>query len=272
VENILLSLIQAADYDLARAARGIVYIDEIDKIARKTGDNPSITRDVSGEGVQQALLKIIEGTVANVPPQGGRKHPQQDFLQLDTANILFICGGAFDGLDGIVAERIGVRGRIGFPGVQAPNGKKEWGESELLRRVSPDDLLKFGLIPEFVGRLPLVVSVDPLDKDALVRILTEPRNAIVKQFLRLFALDDVELVFTEDALVTAAEEAMKLETGARGLRTIIERTLLDVMFEIPSRRDVRKCVVSGDTISNQSQPLLLTQAERPVEWQWQDTA
>ncbi len=272
VENILLSLIQAADYDLARAARGIVYIDEIDKIARKTGDNPSITRDVSGEGVQQALLKIIEGTVANVPPQGGRKHPQQDFLQLDTANILFICGGAFDGLDGIVAERIGVRGRIGFPGAQAPNGKKEWGESELLRRVSPDDLLKFGLIPEFVGRLPLVVSVDPLDKDALVRILTEPRNAIVKQFLRLFALDDVELVFTEDALVIAAEEAMKLETGARGLRTIIERTLLDVMFEIPSRRDVRKCVVSGDTISNQSQPLLLTQAERPVEWQWQDTA
>jgi ATP-dependent Clp protease ATP-binding subunit ClpX len=272
VENILLSLIQAADYDLVRAARGIVYIDEIDKIARKTGDNPSITRDVSGEGVQQALLKIIEGTVANVPPQGGRKHPQQDFLQLDTANILFICGGAFDGLDEIVAKRIGVRGRIGFPGVQAPNGKKEWGESELLRRVSPDDLLKFGLIPEFVGRLPLVVSVDPLDKDALVRILTEPRNAIVKQFLRLFALDDVELVFTEDALVTAAEEAMKLETGARGLRTIIERTLLDVMFEIPSRRDVRKCVVSGDTISNQSQPLLLTQAERPVEWQWQDTA
>jgi len=165
-----------------------------------------------------------------------------------------------------------VRGRIGFPGAQAPNGKKEWGESELLRRVSPDDLLKFGLIPEFVGRLPLVVSVDPLDKDALVRILTEPRNAIVKQFLRLFARADVELVFTEDALVTAAEEAMKLETGARGLRTIIERTLLDVMFEIPSRRDVRKCVVSGDTISNQSQPLLLTQAERPVEWQWQDTA
>jgi len=272
VENILLSLIQAADYDLTRAARGIVYIDEIDKIARKTGDNPSITRDVSGEGVQQALLKIIEGTVANVPPQGGRKHPQQEFLRLDTANILFICGGAFDGLEEIVAQRVGMRGQIGFSGTQRAGGRQKRSESELLRLVSPDDLLKFGLIPEFVGRLPLVVSVDPLDKDALVRILTEPRNAIVKQFRRLFALDDVELVFTEDALVTAAEEAMKLETGARGLRTIIERTLLDVMFEIPSCRDVRKCIVSGETIANRSQPLLLTQAERPVEWQLQDTA
>jgi ATP-dependent Clp protease ATP-binding subunit ClpX len=272
VENILLSLIQAADYDLARAARGIVYIDEIDKIARKTGDNPSITRDVSGEGVQQALLKIIEGTVANVPPQGGRKHPQQEFLRLDTTSILFVCGGAFDGLEDIVAERIGVRGQIGFPGAQAPNGKKEWSESDLLRYVSPDDLLKFGLIPEFVGRLPMAVSVDPLDKDDLVRILTEPRNAIVKQFERLFALDGVELVFTKEALATVAEEAIKLETGARGLRTIIEQTLLDVMFEIPSRRDVRKCVISDDTIANKSQPLLLTQTERPIEWQWRDTA
>ena len=272
VENILLSLIQAADYDLARAANGIVYIDEIDKIARKTGANPSITRDVSGEGVQQALLKIIEGTVANVPPQGGRKHPQQEFLELDTTNVLFICGGAFDGLKNIVAERIGVRGQIGFPGAQTPNGRKEWSQSELLGHVSPDDLLKFGLIPEFVGRIPMAVSVDPLDKDDLVRILTEPRNAIVKQFQRLFALDNVELVFTPDALTTAAEEALKLETGARGLRTIIERTLLDVMFEIPSRRDVRKCVVSGEIIANRSQPLLLTQAERPVEWQLQNTA
>ncbi|OQY17235.1 MAG: ATP-dependent Clp protease ATP-binding subunit ClpX [Anaerolineaceae bacterium 4572_32.2] len=224
VENILLSLIQAAGYDLARAANGIVYIDEIDKIARKTGANPSITRDVSGEGVQQALLKIIEG------------------------------------------------GQIGFPGAQTPNGRKEWSQSELLGHVSPDDLLKFGLIPEFVGRIPMAVSVDPLDKDDLVRILTEPRNAIVKQFQRLFALDNVELVFTPDALTTAAEEALKLETGARGLRTIIERTLLDVMFEIPSRRDVRKCVVSGEIIANRSQPLLLTQAERPVEWQLQNTA
>jgi ATP-dependent Clp protease ATP-binding subunit ClpX len=272
VENILLRLIQAADYDLNRAARGIIYIDEIDKIARKTGDNPSITRDVSGEGVQQALLKIIEGTVANVPPQGGRKHPQQEFLQLDTTDILFVCGGAFDGLDKIVGERVGMRGRIGFPGAQPPDGKKPPSEKALLRHVGPDDLLKYGLIPEFVGRLPLVVSVDRLERDDLVQILTQPRNAIVKQFQRLFALDDVELVFTDDALTTAAEEALKLETGARGLRTIIERTLLDVMFEIPSRGDVRKCVISSDTITRRAQPLLLTQSEHPVEWQLRDTA
>jgi len=264
VENILLRLIQAADYNIARAKKGIIYIDEIDKIARKTGDNPSITRDVSGEGVQQALLKIIEGTVANVPPQGGRKHPQQEFIQLDTTDILFICGGTFDGLEDIIAQRIGLKGRIGFPGT-GRRERNQWSEAELLQRVIPDDLLKYGLIPEFVGRLPVVVTVDPLDKQAMIDILTKPKNAIVKQFQRLFALDGVELVFTPEALEVTAEEAMKHETGARGLRTIIERTLLEVMFEIPSRRDVRKCVISAETIRQQAPPLLLTHAERPVE-------
>jgi ATP-dependent Clp protease ATP-binding subunit ClpX len=261
VENILLRLIQAADGNLERAAKGIIYVDEIDKIARKTGDNPSITRDVSGEGVQQALLKIIEGTVAHIPPQGGRKHPHQEFLQLDTSNILFICGGAFPKLEDIVRRRITDRGVMGFNvrrGLEADT-------TYALQHVVADDLLEFGLIPEFVGRLPVVVSVEPLDVHAMIRILVEPKNALVRQYKRLLALDGVELVFTEDALRTAAEEAMKTQIGARGLRTILERTLLDVMYEIPSRDDVRKCVVRAETVRGDSSPLLLTRGEVSLE-------
>ena len=260
VENILLRLIQTADFDIARAERGIVYIDEIDKIARKS-DNPSITRDVSGEGVQQALLKIIEGTVANVPPQGGRKHPHQDFIQINTANILFICGGAFEGLEKIVEQRLGSNKTMGFRSSAVLPIAEEQKES-ILAQLIPDDLLKYGLIPEFVGRLPVSVSLDSLDKEALIRILTEPKNAIIKQYQKLLQLDRVELNFTNDALEEAAERALKQKTGARGLRSIIEDVLLDVMYEIPSRADVKKVVINGEVISHTNKPLLITRGER----------
>src|SRR5690606_7870822 len=243
VENILLRLIQAADFDIKRAEQGIIYIDEIDKTTRKTGDNPSITRDVSGEGVQQALLKIIEGTVANVPPQGGRKHPHQDFIQLDTSNILFICGGAFEGLEKIVADRVGTRGTLGFKN-KGDKGLRNLGTGELLHQVIPEDLMHYGMIPEFVGRLPLVVSVDPLDEEMLVRVLTEPKNALIKQYQKLLGLDKVELHFTDEALRAAARRALEYKTGARGLRTIIESVLLEIMYEIPSRLDIGRVEIT----------------------------
>jgi ATP-dependent Clp protease ATP-binding subunit ClpX len=264
VETILLGLIQAADYDLERAAKGIIYIDEIDKTGRKSADNPSITRDVSGEGVQQALLKIVEGAEINVPPHGGRKHPQQEFIRINTTDILFICGGTFEGLEKIVGERIGAKGRVGFAAGREGARRGEMTTAELLREITSDDLMRFGVIPELAGRLPVLVSVEPLDRAAMISILTEPKNALVKQFKRLFELDGVELVFTEDALEAIAEEAMGRKTGARGLRTLMEETLLDVMYEIPSRPEVVKCVVSGDTIRRKVRPLLLTKADRPA--------
>jgi ATP-dependent Clp protease ATP-binding subunit ClpX len=266
VENILVQLLQAADWDAERAALGIVYVDEIDKIARKSGDNPSITRDVSGEGVQQGLLKIIEGTVANVPPQGGRKHPDQQFVKLDTRNILFICGGAFSGLEEVIGQRVGLKGRVGFNTTGEAPLSKDAQTVALLQQVISDDLLRYGMIPEFVGRLPVTVSVDQLDEDALVDVLTAPKNAIAKQFGRLFELDDVELVFTPEALRAAAREAMKLKTGARGLRTIIERVLLDVMYEIPSHPEVVKCVVNAECITHITPPLLLTADGQALVW------